>query len=105
MFQIGLPEGWIIYNMFNEDLLIQCRKPYFKRQYMDLALPLEIINKEKEYKVEEVRNYRKQEYGTQFLVHWKGYKNEHNQQIAETELLHAKEIIEDYWTRILSQNL
>jgi len=45
--------------VFNEDLLTQYREPYFKEQHMDLAPPLEIINKEKEYKVEEVRNYRK----------------------------------------------
>ena len=49
----------MIYNMFNEDLLTQCREPHFKKQHMDLALPPEIINEEKEYKVEKIRNYRK----------------------------------------------
>ena len=43
--------------------------------------------------------------GTQYLVHWKGYGNEHDQWIAETGLPHAKGVIEDYWTRISSQNL
>ena len=61
-----------------------------------------IINEEKEYKVEEVRKYRKQEKEMQYLVHWKGYRDEHNQWIVETELPHAKEAIKDYWTRILS---
>ena len=46
---------------------------------MDSALLLEIINKEEEYEVEEVRNYRKQGCGIQFLVHWKGYRNKYNQ--------------------------
>ena len=36
------------------------------------------INKEEEYEVKEVWNHRKQECSTQFLVHWKGYKNKHN---------------------------
>ena len=45
---------------------------------MDPALLLEIISKEKEYEVEEVKNHRKQGYGTQFLVHWRGYGNEHD---------------------------
>ena len=45
--------------MFNEDLLTQYREPQFKRQYMDPALPLNIINKAKKYKVEEIWNYRK----------------------------------------------
>jgi len=38
----------------------------------------------------------------QFLVHQKRYKNEHNQWIIKSGLLHASEAIEDYWTKILS---
>jgi len=68
-FQIELPEEWMIHNMFNKDLLTQYRKPHFKGQHID-SVPLpEIINKEKEYKIEEIRNYRKQGCCIQFLVH------------------------------------
>ena len=59
VFQLELPEEQTIYNMFNEDLLTQCREPHFKEQHIDLVLPPKIINKEEEYKVEEVRNHRK----------------------------------------------
>ena len=45
---------------------------------MDPALPSMIINEEEEYKVEEVRKYRKQGWRTQFLVHWKSYRDEHD---------------------------
>ena len=72
---------------------------------MDPAPPLEIINKEEEYEIEEVRNYRKWECGIQFLVHWKSYGNENNQWIAETGLPYAKEAIEDYWSMISGWNL
>jgi len=58
-FQLELPEEWMIYNMFNKDLLTWCRELHFKRQHMDSTSPLEIINEEEEYEVEEVRNYRK----------------------------------------------
>ena len=44
----------MIHNVFNKDLLTQCRKLHFKRQHMDSAPPLDIINKEEEYEVEEV---------------------------------------------------
>ena len=64
-----------------------------------------IINEEEKYEVEEVRKYRKRGRGIQYLVHWKGYRDEHDQQIAEMGLPHAKETIEDYWTRYSSQNL
>jgi len=29
-FELELPEGWIIHNVFNKDLLIQCVEPKFK---------------------------------------------------------------------------
>ena len=37
---------------------------------MEIALLSDIINKEKEYKVEEVQNHRKQRHNIQFLVYW-----------------------------------
>jgi len=80
-------------------------EPKLKRQHKELALLLMIINEEEEYKVEEVRKHRKRERGTQYLVHWKGYRDEHDQWIAEMELPHAREVIEDYWIRCSSQNL
>ena len=48
-----------VHNVFNEDLLTWCKKPHFKEQHMDLAPLPEIINEEKEYEVEEIRNHRK----------------------------------------------
>ena len=50
---------------------------------MDPALLPDIINEEEEYKVEEIKNYRKQEYNMQFLVYWKRYSNKHDQWISE----------------------
>ena len=44
----------MIHNVFNEDLLILCKEPQFKRQHMNLAPPSDIINKEEEYEVKEV---------------------------------------------------
>ena len=34
-----------------------------------------------------------------------GYRDEHDQWIAETGLPHTKKVIEDYWIKISSQNL
>jgi len=39
VFQLKLLEGWMIHNVFNEDLLTRCRKPHFKGQHMKLAPP------------------------------------------------------------------
>jgi len=38
----------------------------------------DIINEEEEYEVEEIRKYQKKGWRTQYLVHWKGYENEHD---------------------------
>ena len=82
--------------MFNKDLLTWCKEPQFKGQHIETALQPKIINKEEEYEVEEVQNYRKWGWGTQFLVYWKGYGNKHDQWIAEIVLPYVKEVIQDY---------
>ena len=104
-FQLKLPEGWMIHNVFNEDLLTRCREPHYQGQYMELAPSPMIINEEEEYEVEEVWKHKKQKRGIQYLVYWKGYRDKHDQWIAEMGLSYAKEAIEDYWSRISSQNL
>ena len=43
-FQLKLPEEWIIYNIFNKDVLTRCVEPKFKGQHEKLAPPLMIIN-------------------------------------------------------------
>jgi len=53
------PEGWMIHNVFNEDLLTRCREPHYQGQHMELAPPPMIINEEEEYEVEEVQKHRK----------------------------------------------
>ena len=58
-FQLELPEGWIIHNVFNEDVLTQCVEPKFKGQYKELVSLPTIINEEKEYEIEEVRKHQK----------------------------------------------
>jgi len=86
-------------------LLTLCIEPKFKEQNKEPAPPPTIINEEEEYEVEEVRKHRKCRRGTQYLVHWKSYRDKHDQWIAEMGLLHARETIKDYWTRCSSQNL
>jgi len=80
-------------------------EPKFKGQHEEPAPPPTIINEEEEYEIEEVRKHQKCGKGMQYLVHWKGYGDEHDQWIAEIGLPHAREAIEDYWARYLSQNL
>jgi len=61
-FELEHPEGWMIHNVFNENLLTRCVEPKFQGQHKDPApSPVIInINKEEEYKVEEVQKHRTQ---------------------------------------------
>jgi len=56
-FQLKLPEGWMIHDMFNEDLLAQCKESQYKNQHVELAPLPDIINKKEEYEVEEIRKH------------------------------------------------
>ena len=80
-------------------------EPKFQGQHKDLASLPVIINKEEEYEVEEVQKHRTRGRRMQYLVHWKGYGDKHNQWIAESGLPHARQAIEGYWMRYSSQNL
>ena len=53
-------------------------EPKFKGQHEEPAPLPTIINEEEEYKVEEVRKHKKQGRRIQYLMYWKGYRNEHN---------------------------
>jgi len=68
----------MIHNVFNKDLLTQCVEPKFKEQHEEPAPLPTIINEEEKYEVEEVRKHRKHRRGMQYLVHWKGYKDEYD---------------------------
>jgi len=68
-FELELLEEWMIHNVFHEDLLTQCVELKSKGQHEEPAPPPMIINEEEKYEVEEVRKYRKQGKGTQYLVH------------------------------------
>ena len=78
-FQLELSEGWMIHDIFNEDMLTRCVEPKFKGQHEEPAPPPTIINEEEEYEIKEVRKHRKHRRGMQYLVHWKGYRDEHDQ--------------------------
>jgi hypothetical protein len=90
--------------VFNEALLSPHRKPHFRIQEKVAPPPPDIVNEEEEYEVEEVRGQRRRGRGTQYLVHWKGYSDEEDTWIAESQLPHAKEVIDDYLKRFPEKN-
>ena len=47
----------MIHNVFNEDLLTQCKELQYEDQHMELVPLLDIINEKEEYEVEEIRKH------------------------------------------------
>jgi len=61
VYKLKLLKRWAIYDIFNEDLFIHCKETEFTSQHKDLAPPPDIVNKEEEYKVEEIKGHYKKE--------------------------------------------
>jgi len=99
-YRLEIPEGWVIHNVFNEALLSPFSGPEFDSQRNEPPPPPDILNDEEEYEVEEIRGQRKRGRGTQYLVHWKGYTDEHDQWLSRTSLEHAAELIQEYHNQI-----
>jgi len=57
VFQLKLLKEWIIHDVFNEDLLTQCKELQYKGQHVNPAPLPDIINKEEKYEVKEIRKH------------------------------------------------
>lgn len=94
-FRLKLPPTWKIHPVFHASLITPYQEtvahgPNFKE------LPPDLVEGEEEYKVEEIRDKRKQGRGHQYLVHWKGYPNSSDEWVTRTNLTNAKELVEAY---------
>ena len=95
-YQLDLPPQWKIHNVFHIDLLT----PYHE---MDMhgpnfvQPPLDLINGEEEYEVEEILDSRRHGRGhkIQYLVKWKGYHSLDNQWVNWDDM-HADKALQDF---------
>ena len=92
-YQLELPSQWKIHDVFHVDLLTpyhetELHGPNFTRP------PPDLIDREEEYKVEEILQSQKWGRGCkiQYLVKWKGYPESDNQWV-DWDDLHADEVI------------
>jgi Chromo (CHRromatin Organisation MOdifier) domain len=79
VFQLTLPLQWRIHNMFHTSLLT----PYKEmEEHGDnfAQPPLELINGQEEYEVEQIMNSRRIGHARklQYLLRWKGYSHAHD---------------------------
>ena len=73
-YQLELPRAWTIHNVFHSSLLTPYKETLEHRAQFQHP-PLELIDNEEEYKVEQIINHRHhgKHHQLQYLIHWKGY--------------------------------
>lgn len=90
-YRLSLPEQYDrIHNVFHVSLLEPWRKSYVTK---DELMPMPALEEDDEYEVEEVRDERKINDETHFLVKWKGWPSEYNQWVSEEDMANARGII------------
>ncbi|KAF8664019.1 hypothetical protein AX16_000825 [Volvariella volvacea WC 439] len=101
-FQLELPEQWKIHNVFHALLLT----PYKENDMHGpnfLMPPLDIINDEEEWEVENIIKHRwigqKKKQQIEYLIAWKEYPSSENQWEKENLLTNAPEILKEYKRR------
>jgi len=60
-FQLKLPEGWIIHDVFNEDLLTRYRESYYQGQHIEPAPLPKLLMKKRNTKLKKYRSIRNEE--------------------------------------------
>ena len=94
-YQLQLPKQWKIHNVFHTCLLSPYKETEEHRpNHTDP--PLDLINRENEYKVEAILAHRKRGRQMQYLVKWRGYDPSNNTWEPEKNLSNADEILSQY---------
>ena len=96
-YELELPTSWkALHSTFNESLLTPYEKPQYKVQQKPKPPPPELIEGEKEYEVEKIRDSRRKGRGIQFLIKWKGYTSEEDSWEPRKNLGNAKKLLEEF---------
>jgi len=95
-YKLWLPIQWKVHNVFPGGLLTPyCETDVHRKNFPEP--PPDLINGEEEYKVESIRDHRKQGKVHQYLIVWKGYSNETWE--SESNLKNASKILQSYKRR------
>jgi Chromo (CHRromatin Organisation MOdifier) domain len=99
VFQLALPPQWRIHDVFHASLLTPHKETEEYRENFTQP-PLELIEGQEEYEVEQIINSRRwgRAQKLQYLIRWKGYSRTHDSWQDATEV-HAPRLIKEYYAR------
>ncbi|SJL18896.1 uncharacterized protein ARMOST_22498 [Armillaria ostoyae] len=105
-YKLKLPSHWKIHPRFNKNLLTPYTPPSFPNQEQPPPPPPNLIDEEEQWELKEVldskthkvRAKRGQPSTTviDYFIKWKGWTQEHNSWVAESDMGNAQEAIADY---------
>jgi hypothetical protein len=97
-YKLKLPTTWkAVYPIFHDSYLMPYRKLVYTSQQPPPHPPPILVDGEPEFKVESVLDERMWRRRLEYLVHWKGYRREHNTWEAAANLENAAEVVRDFY--------
>ena len=96
-YQLMLPAGWKIHNVFHASLLLPYKETKEHGRNFEEPPP-ELIEGQEEYEVEEIRDKRKKRNKMEYLIKWKGYSEAENTWVR-AENVHAPTLLAQYHQR------
>ena len=100
-FKLKLLPTWKIHPVFHASLIMPYKETSAHGSNFKQPPP-DLIEGKEEYKVEEILDKRKRGRRFQYLVKWKGYPDSSNEWITRTNLGNARELVEAYDLRHLT---
>ncbi|SJL06748.1 uncharacterized protein ARMOST_10090 [Armillaria ostoyae] len=108
-YKLKLLPHWKIHPRFNKKLLTPYTPPTFPNQEQPPSPPPDLIEDKEQWELEEVLNSKTCKVHTKrgqpsttvinYFVKWKGWTQEHNSWVAESDMGNAKEAIANYVTK------
>eukprot|EP00736_Rhodelphis_marinus_P011688 Rmarinus@m.20211 len=107
VYRIELPDSWSrIHNVFHVSVLtpyVQSERPSSSVTYN--RPPPELVDCHDEYEVEEIVDVKGTGRARRYLVHWKGYPVEERTWQSASDLVNAREKLDEFWRRHRSAHL
>jgi hypothetical protein len=97
-YRLLLPTGWQIHNVFHSSLLTPFKETEAHRPSFPPPVP-DLVDGEEEYEVEGILKHKIKKGKTHYLIRWKNCAPTEDSWEPEGNLTHAKDAIQDYWSR------